>query len=57
MHISNLSYLEDGPSRFTELPDGGTEESNRILVGLDTAAVIPETDDKNLPDLIDLEAE
>ncbi len=56
MHITNLGYLEDGPPRFTELPDGGTEESNRMLVGLDIAAVIPKTDDQDLPDLIDSEA-
>ncbi len=57
IHVINLGYLEDGPPCFTELPDSGTEESNRMLVGLDTAAVIPETDDQNLPDLIDSEAE
>ncbi len=57
MHITHLSYLEDRPPRFTELPDSGTEESNRMLVGLDTAGVISETDDQDLPDLIDSEAE
>ncbi len=57
MHVTKLGYLEDGPPCFTELPDGGTEESNRMLVGLDTAAVIPETNDQDLPNLIDLEAE
>ncbi len=44
MHVTNLGYLKDGPPRFTELLDGGTKESNRMLVGLNTAAVIPETD-------------
>ncbi len=57
MHVTNLSYLEDGPPCFTQLPDGGMEESNRILVGVDTAAVIPETNNQDLPDLIDSEAE
>ncbi len=57
MHITNLGYLEDGPPCFTELPDGGTEELNRMLVGLDTAAIIPETDDQDLSDLIVSEVE
>ncbi len=43
MHVTNLGYLEDRPPYFTELPEGGTEESNRMLIGLDTAAVIPKT--------------
>ncbi len=45
MHVTNIGYLKDGPPRFTELPDGGIEESNKMLVGLNTAAIIPETDD------------
>ncbi len=57
MHFTNLGYLEDGPPRFMEFPNGGTEELNRMLVGLDTTAVIPETDNQDLPDLIDSEAE
>lgn len=57
IYVTNLNYLEDGSFCFMELLDGGTEESNRILVELDTAAVILETDDQNLPDLIDSESE
>ncbi len=57
MHIPNLGYLEDGLPHFMELPDSGTEELNRMLVGLNTAVVIPETDDQDLPDLIDLKVE
>ncbi len=55
MHVTNLGYLEDKPPHFTELLNDNTEELNKMLVGLDTAAVIPETDDEDLPDLIDLE--
>ncbi len=57
MCVTNLGYLEDGSRRFTKLPNSGTEESNKMLVELDTAAVIPEADNQDLPDLIDLEAE
>ena len=44
MHVISLRYLEDGSLYFTELPDSGTEELNRMLVGLDTTAVIPNID-------------
>lgn len=54
MHITNLDYLEDGPLCFTELFNGDTEESNRILVGLNTTVVILEINNQNLLDLIDL---
>ena len=57
MHVTNLDYLGDGPLYFTKLPDGGMDKSNRILIGLDIAAVILETDDQDLLDLIDLETE
>ncbi len=57
MHVTKLGYQEDKPPRFIEFPDGGTEESNRILVGLDTAAVIPETKNQDLPHLINSEPE
>lgn len=57
MHVTNLSYLEDKPSYFTELSESDMEESNKMLVGLDTASVIPETDKQDLLDLIDLEFE
>lgn len=49
--------MENRPPCFTELQDGDMEESNRILVGLDTTAVISVTDDQDPPDLIDLEVE
>lgn len=55
MHVINLGYLEDGPPCFTEFSNGSTKESNKMLVGLDTTAVIPETDNQDPPDLIDLE--
>ena len=44
MHVTSLGYLENGPLCFTELLDGGIKESNRMLIGLDTAAIIPDTD-------------
>ena len=56
MHITNLGYLEDKSLCFMELPNNGMEKSYRMLVGLDTAAIIQETNNQNLPDLIDLEA-
>ncbi len=55
MHVTNLGYLKDGPPCFTELPNDSMEESNRILVGLDIATIIPKTDNQDLSDLIDLE--
>ncbi len=35
IHLTSLGYLEDGPPRFVELLDGGTEEENRQLMELD----------------------
>ncbi len=32
------------------------KKSNRMLIELDTAAIIPKTNNQDLPDLIDLEA-
>lgn len=55
IHVINLGYLKKGSLRFTKLSNSGTEESNKMLVGLDIAAVISETDDQDLSDLIDLE--
>lgn len=43
IYITNLGYLEDELSRFTKLPGGNIEESNKILVELNTAVVILET--------------
>lgn len=57
IYITNLSYLKDGPSHFMEFPDSSMEESNWMLVVLDIAAIIPETDNQDLPDLIDLKVE
>ena len=55
IYIINLGYLEDRSLYFTELPNDGTEELNRILVWLDIVAVIQKIDIQNLPDIIDLE--
>lgn len=46
MHITSLSYLDEGPFRFTELLDSGNEESNRRLVGLDAAAFHDEDEEE-----------
>lgn len=43
IYVINLGYLEDRCSRFMELSDGSTKESNKMLVGLDTVAVISNT--------------
>lgn len=53
IYVINLSYLEDRSLYITELPNDNIEESQRMLVGLDVAAIIPKTDNQNLPDLID----
>ena len=50
IHITNLSYLEDRSPHFSELLNSGIEELNRILVGLDTAAIISGTNNQDLPD-------
>lgn len=57
MHVTSLGYLENGSPHFTELPDDSTEESNRMLVGLDIAAIILDTDEQEPPPLMDSEAE
>lgn len=54
MHITNLGYLEDKLFCFTKLLDSGIEELNKMLLGLDTAAVIPITDNQDLQNLINL---
>ena len=56
MYITNLGYFEDRSPHFTELLDGNMEELNKILVELDTIAIIPEIDNQDLLDLINLEA-
>ena len=56
MHIINLNYLKDRLFCFTKLLDNGIKELNRILVGLNTIAVILKTNNSDLLDLIDLEA-
>ena len=56
IHVTNLNYLEDEPSCFKKLPDGDTEELNRMLVWLNIAAVIQKTYNPDLSDLIDLKA-
>lgn len=57
IHVTNLGYLEDGSPYFLELLKGSMEKSNKMFVGLDTIAVISETNNWDLPDLIDLEVE
>ena len=56
IYLINLNYLKNGSCCFTEFSNRDTEESNKILVGLDKAIVIPKTDNQNLSDLIDLKA-
>lgn len=57
IHVINLIYLENGPLCLTKLPDGGTEESNKMLVGLDIAVIIPNTNKQEPPLSINLEPE
>lgn len=47
MHIINLGDLENGLFCFTKLPNSGTEESNKILGGLDNDATISENNNKH----------
>ena len=56
IHVTNLGYLQNKPPHFMELFDSNTKESNKILVRLDIAAIIPETNNQDLLDLIYLEA-
>lgn len=56
IYVTNLGYLKDKPLYFTELLDGNIEELNKMLIELDTAIVIPETNNQDLTNLIDLEA-
>lgn len=56
-HLIKLGYLEDRSPRFTKQPKGNTEESNKMLIGLDIAIVIRKANDQDLLDLIDLEGE
>lgn len=44
IYVTNLGYLEDRSPRFTELPEGGMGESNKMLTGLEIASFISETD-------------
>ena len=44
MYVTNLGYLEDKFLYFTKLSNGNIEELDKILVGLDIAAIISETD-------------
>ena len=55
MYVINLDYLEDKLLCFRELLDSDTEELNRMLIRLYIAAVILETNNQNLLDLIELE--
>lgn len=49
MYVFSLGYLENGSSWFVELPDGGTKESNILLMGLNKQTFF--ADDKQLPAL------
>lgn len=54
IHITNLDYLEDKLLCFIKLLNSGIEELNRMLLGLNTSAVIPITDNYELPNRINL---
>lgn len=56
IYVINLGYLEDGSHYITKLPDSSIKESNRILVELDIVTIIPEINNQDLSDLIDLKA-
>lgn len=45
VHVTNLGYLKDGFSGFTEISNGGINNSNNIIVKLDIAIIILETND------------
>lgn len=55
MHITNLDYLKDGPPHFMKLSDSDTEKINKMLVELNIAIIISETNNQDLPNLINLE--
>lgn len=57
IHVTNLGYPKDDSLHFIELFNSGTKKSNKILVGLGIAAIIPETDEQVLWDQIESEAE
>lgn len=57
IYVINFGYLEDGPPCLMKFPDGDTKELNKMLVGLDTTAIIPKTNDQELLDLINSKAE
>lgn len=54
IQITHMGYLEEASSLFTEHSDGGIEKSNKLLIELNTTAIIPEINNQNLMDLIDL---
>ena len=55
-NVTYLGYLKDRSPCFTKLTDNDMKESKRILIGLDTIAIILQPDNEDLPDLIDLKA-
>lgn len=57
LYVLNLSYLEDKSFCFTKFIDSGIKELTKILIRLDTAAIILKTDDQDLSNLIHLEVE
>lgn len=54
MYVTNLGYMKDRPPYFMKLSDSGIKELNKMLVELDTATIISETDNQDLPNLINL---
>lgn len=54
IHVTNLGYLENISLYFKKLSNSNLEESNKILIKLDIATIIIETNNQDLPDLIDL---
>lgn len=44
MHVTNMDYLKDKSPHFTELSNGSMKELNRLLVRLDIAVLISQTD-------------
>lgn len=55
MHVTSLGYLEDGLFQFVKLPDGGTKEENRQLIGLNKQPLF--LDNKQELGLDDLDVE
>ena len=57
IYVTSLGYLEDKPLCFINLLNSSIEELNKMLIKLDTATVIPKTDNQDQSDLINSKAE